>query len=76
MEDCRIMIEVRKGKIDIKADGAGWLELATICGYLENMTGLYALKCGKDLEEVKSSMLDLHLAAMEDMEKGFRKLSE
>lgn len=65
MKDCRITLEIKDDRVLFQAENADMVELATMCGALEQIMGLEAFKRGKDLDEVKCSMLDIHLAAME-----------
>lgn len=65
MRDCRLEIEVKDGEVLTHSENTRLLELAGLCGVFEQVVGLAALEGGISLEEVKSSMLDMHLAAME-----------
>lgn len=65
MQDCKLIMEVKKGKVLFQAEHVDMVELATMCGALELLMGVEAFKRGKDLEDVKTHMLDIHLAAMQ-----------
>ena len=69
MQDCKLTIEIKSGKVELAAEGCSMVELALICGALEQTMGLRALKLGKSLDDVKDNMLDIHLAAMENLTK-------
>ncbi len=43
------------------------VELAEMCGALEQIVGLAAFRGGIPLEDVKSNMLDIYFAAMETL---------
>ena len=65
MQDCRITIEIKEDKVLVNAEQVDMVELATMCGALEQIMGKEALKRGMDIEDVKGNMLDIHLAAMQ-----------
>jgi hypothetical protein len=69
MQDCKLTIEIKNDKAEIEAKGCGMVEVAFICGILEQTMGLRALRLGKSLDDVKDNMLDIHLAAMENLTK-------
>lgn len=65
MQDCRVTIEIKEDKVLVNAEQVDMVELATMCGALEQIMGKEALKRGMDIEDVKGNMLDIHLAAMQ-----------
>ncbi len=65
MRDCRLILEARDGKILIQAEETGMVELAEMCGCLEQTIGWAAYQGGVPLEDIKNNMLDIHLAAMD-----------
>ncbi|MCM1258445.1 MAG: hypothetical protein NC307_11405 [Roseburia sp.] len=67
MQDCRLVLEVKGGKVSVIAEKMDMVGLATMCGILEQFMGAEALRRGKSLEDVKDSMLDIHLAAMDSL---------
>lgn len=67
MRDCKVTMEVRKGKIDICVENASVVEMATLAGYLQHMAGMEAYKHGGKLDDIRNNMLDVHLAAMEEL---------
>lgn len=46
MQDCKLTIEIKRGKVELVAEGCSMVELAFICGALEQTMGLRALKLG------------------------------
>lgn len=65
MQDCRLVLEMKDDKVLMQAENMDMVELATMCGALEQLMGMEALRRGKSLDDVKDNMLDIHLAAME-----------
>ena len=65
VNDCKLLLQVKSGKVLIQAEQCGMVELATMCGALEQLMGMEAINRGMDLEDVRTNMLDIHLAAME-----------
>lgn len=65
MQNCRLEIEAKDGEILVRSEHTRMLELVQMCGVFEQIAGLSAIRHGISLEEVKSSMLDMHFAAME-----------
>lgn len=61
------MLEVMDNKVLMKAENVDMVELATMCGALEQFMGLEAYRRGKSLDDIKDNMLDIHLAAMETL---------
>lgn len=72
MKDCKIVITVQNGVINIEGQGVSLEELAVMSGFLQAFAATEALKQGMDIDEVKNNMLDIHLAAMETLEEQFR----
>ena len=66
MNDFRVTIRAKNGKIGIDAEGEVIVleDLATTCGIMQILAGEMALKQGRSLDDVKDAMLDIHLAAM------------
>lgn len=65
MKNCKLIMEIWDGRVLIQASEIDMVQLATMCGALEQLMGLEALKRGKTLDDVKDNMLDIHLAAMQ-----------
>ena len=65
MQDCRLILEVRNDKVLFQAEHIDMVELATMCGILQQLVGLEAYRRGKSLDDIKDNMLDIHLASME-----------
>lgn len=74
MEDCRVVLTVKDGKVSMEGGRISMVGLTGLCGVLQVLTGTRALALGMDLDDVKDNMLDVHLAAMraveEQQEKG------
>lgn len=68
MNDCKLILEIKDGQILIRAENASLVELAFMCGALEQITGLDAFRRGKPLDDIKSDMLGIHLEAMDTLE--------
>lgn len=66
-KNCRLILEVKDGKVLTQAEFADMVDLATMCGALQLLMGLEAVSRGNSLEDVKDNMLDIHLAAMETL---------
>lgn len=58
-------IEILEDKVLFNLKGCEMLEMAVICGALQQFMGAAAIRGGKSLEDVKDNMLDIHLAAMD-----------
>lgn len=69
MNDFRVTIRAKNGKIGIDAKGEVIVleDLATTCGIMQILAGEMALKQGRSLDDVKDAMLDIHLAAMQKL---------
>lgn len=65
MQDCKLILEVKNDKVLFQAEHIDMVELATMCGALQQLMGLEAYRRGKSLDDVKDNMLDIHLASME-----------
>lgn len=65
MNDCRLVLEIKNDKIDVEYNNGNMVELAFLCGTLQQIMGLEAVKRGVKLDDVKDNMLDLHLNAMQ-----------
>lgn len=64
-EGCKVIAEVRNGKVVLSACNAGLDDIATISGFLQNFVSYEAYIRGADIESIKDSMLDIHLSAMQ-----------
>lgn len=69
----KLIIEVINGKVQMQAENMNMVDFAVICGALQQMAGLEAVKRGKTLDEVKDSLWDIYSAAMEGLEKQVSK---
>lgn len=68
MKDCSLTLTVRNEKVSMNAQGVGVKELAELSGILQIMAGESAMAKGVDIDTVKDNMLDIHLAAMRQVE--------
>lgn len=68
MNDCKLVITVRDGMMNMEGKHMSIEELAAISGYLQVFVGTEGLQRGLDLDEVKGNMLDIYLAAMDMLE--------
>lgn len=73
LKNCMLTMEIQDGKVLTHASEIDMVQLATMCGALEQLMGLEALKRGKSLDDVKDNMLDIHLAAMQALTEQVRK---
>lgn len=65
-------MEIRDGEI-LTWTSADMVQLATLCGALEHLIGLEALKRGKTLDDVKDNMWDIYLGAMRALTEQIRR---
>ena len=65
--DCRLTLEVRDCRVTVQMEHLTIQALATMCGALQTITGAEAVAGGTPLDEVRTHMLDIHLAAMETL---------
>lgn len=66
-KESRLLIVLKEGKVEFQTENTDMVELATMCGALEQLMGVEAIRRGKSLDDVKDSMLDIHLAAMQTL---------
>ena len=66
-KESRLLIVLKEGKVEFQAENTDMVELATMCGALEQLMGVEAIRRGKSLDDVKDSMLDIQLAAMQTL---------
>ena len=64
-EGCKVIAEVKNGKMVLSACNAGLDDIATISGFIQDFVSYEAYKSGVDIESIKDSMLDIHLSAMQ-----------
>lgn len=69
MEDCRVELTVRDGKVEMQAEKISLEDLTAVCGVLQVIVGRGAMARGASLDAIKDKLLDIYLAAMEDLEK-------
>lgn len=68
MQDCRVVLAVRDGRVRMEGANISMAELTELCGVLQVMAGKLAMERGLDIEDVKDHLLDVHLAAMRGLE--------
>lgn len=66
-KESRLLIVLKESKVEFQTENTDMVELATMCGALEQLMGVEAIRRGKSLDDVKDSMLDIHLAAMQTL---------
>lgn len=66
-KNCKLVLEIRDGKVLTQAEFVNMIDLATMCGALQFLMGMEAYQRGKSLDDIKDNMLDIHLAAMEEL---------
>lgn len=66
-KNCKLVLEIRDGKVLTQAEFVNMIDLATMCGALQLLMGMEAYQRGKSLDDIKDNMLDIHLAAMEEL---------
>lgn len=67
MKDCKLVVSVKHDIVSFEGQDISMEELAAMAGFLQVFLGTEALKRGLDMEDVKDNMLDIHLAAMEEL---------
>lgn len=68
MGDCRVELTIKDGKVDMRAEHVSLEDMTAICGVLQVLVGRNAMERGADIETVKDKLLDVYLAAMNDLE--------
>lgn len=67
MNDFRIFLQVKDGKLDVMAEDDSAIsikDLAETCGILYLLIGDICMRKGADLEQVKDSLTDMHQASI------------
>lgn len=64
MQDCRLVLTVKDGKVGVQGESLSLVELVGLCGVLQVIAGTDAMNRGMDIDSVKNNMLDVHLEAM------------
>lgn len=65
MKDCKVTLEVKKGVVKLLGEKISPEEMSELAGFMQVFVGLEAVKRGMNLDDVKTALLDIHLAAME-----------
>lgn len=76
MKDCMILAEIENDKMNIVTSKSNLMELMALQGHIQSFLAIEALKKGVRLDDVKSRMLDIHLAAMQSVQEASFKLNE
>lgn len=69
MKDCKLVMTARDGRVDVQAEHMSLVELTELCGILQVLAGQNAMEWGLGLDEVKDNLLDIYLAAMQQLER-------
>lgn len=69
MKDCKLVMAVREGRVELQAEHVSLMELTELCGILQVLAGQTAMERGIGLDDVKDNMLDIYLAAMQQLER-------
>lgn len=72
MKDCRLTLMSKDGKVTMEGENVSMVELAELSGVLQIIAGEAAMARGADIDDVKNNMLDIHLAAMAQVEEHAR----
>ncbi len=72
MKDCKLVITVTDDVVSIEGRDISVEEIATLTGFLQIFAGTEGLKRGLSLDDVKDTMLDIYLFAMETLEEQLR----
>ena len=59
-KESRLLIVLKEGKVEFQAENTDMVELATMCGALEQLMGVEAIRRGKSLDDVKDSIKALN----------------
>lgn len=65
MQDCRLTIDVKDNAVTIRAENIGIGEASVLYGLYGRYIGMHAVRLGSTLDQVKNTLLDIHLAAMQ-----------
>lgn len=72
MQDCTLIMKVRDDEISFEGRDISLVELSAMAGFLQVFIGTEAVKRGTDIEDVKDNVLDIHLTAMQELERLIR----
>jgi hypothetical protein len=62
-------MKVRSDEISFEGRDISLVELSAMAGFLQVFIGTEAVKRGADIEDVKDNVLDIHLTAMQELER-------
>ena len=69
MKDCSLTMRVVNDEITFEGRDISLVELSAMAGFLQVFIGTEAVKRGTDIEDVKDNVLDIHLTAMQELER-------
>ena len=69
MQDCSLTMRVVNDEITFEGRDISLVELSAMAGFLQVFIGTEAVKRGTDIEDVKDNVLDIHLTAMQELER-------
>lgn len=69
MQDCTLTMKVRDDEISFEGRDISLVELSAMAGFLQVFIGTEAVKRGADIEDVKDNVLDIHLTAMQELDR-------
>lgn len=69
MQDCSLTIRVVNDEITFDGREISLVELSAMAGFLQVFIGIEAIKRGTDIEDVKDNVLDIHLTAMQELDR-------
>ena len=69
MQDCSLTMRVVDDEITFEGRDISLVELSAMAGFLQVFIGTEAVKRGTDIEDVKDNVLDIHLTAMQELER-------
>lgn len=69
MQDCSLTMRVVNDEITFEGRDISLVELSAMAGFLQVFIGMEAVKRGTDIEDVKDNVLDIHLTAMQEIER-------
>lgn len=69
MQDCTLIMKVQDDEISFEGRDISLVELSAMAGFLQVFISTEAVKRGADIEDVKDNVLDIHLTAMQELER-------
>ncbi len=72
MRDCTLTMRVADDEITFEGRDISFEELAAMTGFLQVFVGTEAVRRGADIEDTKDRLLDIHLTAMQELDRLHR----